>query len=95
MVDVTENERQTIAVLHRLASGSPGDRLEALQRCEAIDVACELLREHYRDGSSPVEIRIRVSEDVWIEQDGRPAWYSGNVKMDEVAPGLVVEWERR
>ena len=91
---ISRVERAQIETLARLAGGSPGERQEAVARCEAIDTVTEILREHYRDGSSPVELRIRVPEAVWIEQDGRRAWYDGAIKCDELAPGLVVEWER-
>lgn len=96
MVNLTQAERLTIARLHRLASGAPVDRETALERCEAIDVVTELLREHYRDGACDVEIRFgHVPEDVWTAQEGSRAWHDGGIKQDELAPGLVVEWELR
>ena len=96
MVELSQTELRTIGTLARLASGAPAERQEAIERCEAIDTVVELLREHYRDGACSVDVRFyAVPEDVWTEQDGSRAWHDGGVKQDELAPGLVVEWELR
>ena len=91
MVDLSAQELSTIRTLSRLASGAPRERQEAIERCDAIDVVTELLREHYRDGSCTVVVYFSgVPEDVFDEQDGRRTF--AGMKRDVLAPGLEVEW---
>lgn len=63
---------------------------------DPLAIATELLRAQYL-GAETVEITIRfvVGEAVYVEQGGDRAWYSGDVKREELAPGFVVEWECR
>lgn len=57
----------------------------------ALDFALELRLEH---GCELELLVMHVPEHVWITRDGERAWHSGNVKREELAPGLAVEWAK-
>lgn len=82
----------------RLVGGSPSEREAHEERCAAIDRVTEDLRTHYRDGSSEIRVVIGdVAEELWQEIEAPIArrFPAGDVKVEYLSDGLVVEWVRR
>lgn len=68
-----------------------------VERSEALAYIDVVLDEYYRHGSC--DIRLVVSNtpaEVWDQIDGRliRRWPQGEVKVERLAIGVSVEWER-
>ena len=97
-MNVSRQEAETIWTLARLVGGSNREREEALERDDGIDVVTDYLRDCYRDGASSVRVVIDNIDPVeWkaIEAQHARRFPDGDVKVERVAVGLVVEWVRR